>query len=75
MAIIKNSSDIEKLRQGGAILAEILNTLSFGSPVSPQNLWEKKRCGLPNLEMLNHHFRLPAAWSKRALSGGCLCFG
>ena len=28
MAIIKNSSDIEKLRQGGAILAEILNTLS-----------------------------------------------
>jgi len=28
MSIIKNSSDIEKLRQGGKILAEILHTLS-----------------------------------------------
>ena len=29
MAIVKNSSDIEKLRQGGAILAEILSNLSY----------------------------------------------
>lgn len=29
MAVVKNSLDIEKLRQGGAILAEILSTLSY----------------------------------------------
>ena len=52
MAIVKNSSDIEKLRQGGAILAEILSNLSgLAVRVLPQNLWEKKRCGLPNREM------------------------
>ena len=51
MAIIKNSSDIEKLRQGGAILAEILNTLSFGSPgITTKSLGEEAM-RLANREM------------------------